>query len=128
MKRNGMAIIKSPLLRTQADIDTEYEKMVFLKIQREETIIGSIRAYEANDICHVGKLMVSPKYQNKGIGTALLLHVETYFPTVEAYELFTGHRSGKNLHLYKKLGYAVSENRQVSPSLTMVFLRKENRV
>ncbi|WP_198936769.1 GNAT family N-acetyltransferase [Domibacillus epiphyticus] len=31
-------------------------------------IIGSVRAYEKEGICYIGKLMVQPAYQNKGLG------------------------------------------------------------
>jgi GNAT superfamily N-acetyltransferase len=50
--------------------------------------------------------MVELKLQNRGIGTLLMKAVEQYFVLeVKRYELFTGHKSIGNLHLYQKLGY-----------------------
>ena len=40
-------------------------------------IIGSVRAYQENGTVYIGKLMVYPKMQKKGIGTKLLLEIET---------------------------------------------------
>lgn len=116
-----------PLLQTLKDLEDEYESMVFLKIEREGEIVGSIRAFEQDGICNVGKLVVSPRHQNQGLGTALLLEVESLFPSAEAFELFTGSRSTRNLHLYEKLGYFIVRQQEVSPSLTLVFLRKPNQ-
>jgi hypothetical protein len=31
--------------------------------------------------------------------------IEEHFKFADRYELFTGHRSGRNLYLYQKLGY-----------------------
>jgi len=116
-----------PLLQTLADLQNEYRHMLFLKIESGGEIIGSIRAFAQGGICLVGKLIVSPRHQNRGLGTALLRDVESRFPEAEAFELFTGARSAKNLHLYRKLGYSVVRQQDASPTLTLVFLRKPNR-
>ncbi|MEF2230076.1 MAG: GNAT family N-acetyltransferase [Pseudodesulfovibrio sp.] len=116
-----------PLRQTLEDLRDEYKRMLFLVIESKGALIGSIRAFAQGGICLVGKLIVSPRHQNRGLGTALLREVESRFPDAKAYELFTGARSAKNLHLYRKLGYSVVRRQDVSPSLTLVFLRKPNR-
>jgi hypothetical protein len=40
------------------------------------------------------------------------------------YELFTGHRSRKNLHLYDKLGYRPLSTRRLNDRVTLVYLEK----
>lgn len=40
------------------------------------------------------------------------------------YELFTGHKSEKNLYLYKKLGYTEFKREKVNDNLTLVYLKK----
>jgi hypothetical protein len=40
------------------------------------------------------------------------------------YELFTGHKSKRNLYLYKKLGYCEFRREKVSENLSLVFLEK----
>jgi len=77
------------------------------------------------DTCYVGKLIVHPAYQNRGIGYALLTHVESLAGVARRFELFTGHRSERNLHLYQKLGYREFKRETVHHRLTLVFMEKQ---
>ena len=87
-------------------------------------IVGSVRAYEQDGTCHVGRLIVLPAHQNQGLGTRLLREVEAAFPDAERYALFTGHKSARNLYLYDRLGYKEFKREPVSEALTIVFLEK----
>ncbi len=68
--------------------------------------------------------MVKPDSQNKGIGTKLMQAIEEYFKMADRYELFTGHRSARNLYLYRKLGYREFKRVTVNDWITLVFLEK----
>ena len=68
-------------------------------------IVGSVRAYLERGTAYIGRLIVKPEYQNKGIGTKLMEAIEQHFKFANRYELFTGHKSTQNLHLYQELGY-----------------------
>jgi GNAT superfamily N-acetyltransferase len=69
--------------------------------------------------------MVELKLQNRGIGTLLMKAVEQYFVLeVKRYELFTGHKSIGNLHLYQKLGYWEFKRIHINDALAMVFMEK----
>ena len=116
-----------PLLQTLEDLEAEFDTMLFLKIESDGSLVGSVRACEKDGVCHIGKLIVSPEHQNNGLGTSLLLEMERRFPHVSAYALFTGGKSSKNLGLYDKLGYVRTECTRVSDALTIVHLRKPNR-
>ena len=116
-----------PLLQTLEDLEAEFETMLFLKIEIDGALVGSVRACEKDGVCHIGKLIVSPERQNNGLGSALLLEMERHFPHVSAYALFTGGKSSKNLGLYDKHGYVRTERTRVSDALTVVHLRKPNR-
>ena len=94
-----------PLQQTLKEIENELEDNVFLKVDKDGEIIGSVRAMSKEGTCYIGKLIVSPAHQNRGIGKKLLSEIETLFPDVNRYELFTGAKSLKNLHIYKTLGY-----------------------
>lgn len=65
-----------------------------------------------------------PDFQNKGIGTQLLRAIEAEFDGAPRYELFTGHRSSKNLHLYQKFGYKIFRKEQISQKVTLVYMEK----
>jgi len=95
-----------PLKQTIDEIKKQFESHLFLKAVCEGRIIGTVRAYEDNGICYVGRLAVHPDYQNKGIGTALMNEIERGFES-KRFELFVGTKSSKNIHLYKKLGYTI---------------------
>ena len=113
-----------PLKQTLPEIQNEYASGVILKaIDDCNTIIGSVRAYRKCDTVHIGKLIVHPEHQKKGIGTALLQEIETVCPSAR-YELFTSDKSQNNLRLYKKLGYQCFKEQEITPSLRFVFLEK----
>ena len=115
-----------PLHQTLDEIKSEYNHRIFLKVEHNNKIIGSVRAHLEKGTCYIGKLIVHPNYQNLGIGTRLLHVAEKQFPDSERYELFTGKKSEKNLHIYKKNGYRFFKSKVVSEKLTLVFLEKIN--
>ena len=124
-----------PLIQSFNEIKQEFSQQVFLKAiekGKEEgdpatmMIVGSVRAYLERGTAYIGRLIVKPEYQNKGIGTKLMQAIEQHFKFANRYELFIGHKSTRNLHLYQKLGYYEFKRVPVNESLTMVFLEKYN--
>jgi ribosomal protein S18 acetylase RimI-like enzyme len=113
-----------PLLQTLEEIRAEFERMLILKAVLEQMIVGSVRAYSREETCFVGRLIVRPEFQDRGIGTSLLNEIERRFPDVRRFELFTGHKSERNLHLYKKLGYRPFRTEEIHPGLSLVYLEK----
>jgi len=113
-----------PLTQTLSQIETEFESKVFLKAVSAKKIIGSVRASVENDTCHVGRLIVHPDYQKKGIGTQLLLKIETFFSDSERFELFTGSGSINNIRLYRRLGYQAYREEKLSPKVRLIFMEK----
>lgn len=113
-----------PLKQTLEDVQNEYEKGVFLKALDEKgKIIGSVRGYLEDGTVYIGKLMVHPQDQGKGIGTKLLLSIEREFPGYR-YELFTSTKSKRNIELYEKLGYKVFSEKNITEELRFVYLEK----
>ncbi len=113
-----------PLLQTPEEIRADFERMAFFKATAGERIVGSVRGYVRDGACHIGRLIVHPDTQNRGIGARLMQALEQHFATVRRFELFTGHQSEPALHLYHKLGYHEFK-RQDMATHTIVFLRKE---
>ena len=119
---NSQAI--PPLTQTLEDVQHEYEKGIILKATDEAgSIIGSVRAYCENGTVYIGKLMVHPDHQGKGIGTKLLIAIEACYTNVR-YELFTSTRSQKNIHMYEHLGYKIFNEKAINEELRFVYLEK----
>ncbi len=113
-----------PLKQTLADVEDEYQRGIILKaLDENNVIIGSVRAFCNNGTVYIGKLMVHPSKQGQGIGTQLLLEMEKQYPK-QRYELFTSTRSEKNIALYKKLGYKIFDEEQVTEELRFVYMEK----
>ena len=115
-----------PLTQTIGELKEEFKSSTILKAVDSEKIIGSIRAFEKDGICNIGKLIVHPYFQNRGIGRKLLDTIESIFESCRKYALYTGSESVKNLHFYDKAGYKIVDNEKVSDKLTLVYLEKEN--
>ena len=113
-----------PLKQTLVEVEKEYQRGIILKaLDEDKTIIGSVRAFCDNGSVYIGKLMVHPSKQGQGIGTQLLLEIEKQYPK-QRYELFTSTRSEKNIVLYKKLGYKIFDEKQVTEELRFVYMEK----
>ncbi len=113
-----------PLQQTITELREDFKFQTFLKVTHNEKIIGSVRAYRDGDTCFIGRLIVHPKHQNKGIGTKLLKSIEKNFDTIKRYELFTGDKSMRNLYLYKKLGYKIFKMEVLNEDVKLKFLEK----
>ena len=113
-----------PLKQTIEELYNEFQKGTILKALDDiGVIIGSVRAYQENGTVYIGKLMVHPKMQRKGIGTKLLLEIEREYPN-QRYELFTSTKSISNIRLYERLGYKILKKETVSQELQFVYLQK----
>jgi hypothetical protein len=42
------------------------------------------------------------------------------------FELFTGHKSEKNIHIYKKLGYKNFKTDKITDNLNLIYMEKTN--
>lgn len=116
-----------PLRQTLDEIKQEFATHVFLKAVIESELVGSVRGYQTNDSCHIGRLIVLPEHQNKGIGSALLKEIENHFGTTRRFELFTGAQSHENLRLYKRHGYNEFKKEQLKTKVFLVYMEKHIR-
>jgi ribosomal protein S18 acetylase RimI-like enzyme len=113
-----------PLVQTLESRKKEFESQLFLKITKGRRIIGSAKGYQKDSTCYIGKVIVHPELQNRGIGKRLMQEIESRFPSARRFELFTGSASQRNIAFYQKLGYQIFDERQVSGKLRLVFMEK----
>lgn len=100
-----------PLKQTLEELKKQFENHIILKTVLDNKIIGTIRAYEKDGTCYIGRLAVHPDMQNQGVGTALMKEIERCYPK-KRYELFVGSKSNNNIRLYQKLGYSIYKSNQ----------------
>ncbi len=116
-----------PLKQTLPAMEEELRTQVVLKACTPQgRIIGSVRGCAQEGTCFVGKLIVHPESQGQGLGTYLIQEIERWFPEVQRFELFTGHLSARNLHIYQKCGYQTFREEVVSQRLTLRYMEKRN--
>jgi ribosomal protein S18 acetylase RimI-like enzyme len=113
-----------PLTQTLDELRQEFAMSVILKAVNETgEIIGSVRASAEGDTAYIGKLIVHPDHQNKGLGRRLLQAAENAFPG-KRYALHTRNKSVKNLRLYERCGYNRYKEDAAAPGLVFVYLEK----
>jgi ribosomal protein S18 acetylase RimI-like enzyme len=113
------------LTQTIIDLKKEFKDRTFYKVEENGMIIASVRCFINNQTLYVEKLIVDPDFQNRGIGTAIMHDIENrYSAVVSRYELSTGHKSSRNLHLYKKLGYKEMRQKPLNASCNLIVLGK----
>jgi GNAT superfamily N-acetyltransferase len=118
---NNLSI--QPLTQTSEQVTAEFQNNIFIKAVWDGRIIGSVRAYENGGTAYIGKLMVLPGYQDRGVGKRLLQAIEREYRG-KRFELYTGAKSTKNLSLYETFGYSRFKTEEAAPGLTMVYLEK----
>lgn len=113
-----------PLTQTLEQLLEEMPRKVVLAARDGATLIGSARGFVREHTGVIERLIVHPDWQGRGIGTRLLVAIEAALRPVRRFELFTGHRSERNLALYERLGYVRFKRERITPSLEFVYLEK----
>jgi len=115
-----------PLLQTLEDTKADFEHGRFLKATLKGKIIGSVKAYAKDGTCHIGRLVVHPDYQRRGIGSQLMHAIEGTFEDADRFELFTAHRSTPALELYQAMGYQEFKREKMNTH-DLVYMEKHPR-
>ncbi len=113
-----------PLTQTLEEFRNDFENQLILKIILDGKIMGSVRGFVREGTCYIGRLIVHPDFQNRGIGTHLMNRIEKDFKEAKRFEIFTGHKSERNLYLYQKLGYQPFKSVKANEKLPIVYLEK----
>ncbi|MGW0505018.1 GNAT family N-acetyltransferase [Micromonospora sp. NPDC003241] len=114
-----------PLQESFADLGASTSTWRIWCLRRDGRLIGSVRARADGDAWLVGRLMVAPDQAGRGIGSWLLAHAESQAPeTTTHHALCTGHRSTRNIGVYERAGYTVTE---VDAAQGVVHLVKPRR-
>jgi GNAT superfamily N-acetyltransferase len=113
-----------PLTQTLEEMEVDIGNQLVLKAYIKGRIVGSVRGHTEGGTCLIGRLIVHPAFQNRGIGSQLMEEMETRFRHAERFELFTGHKSERPLRFYEKRGYRAFRREEITQNLTLVYLEK----
>jgi NADH:ubiquinone oxidoreductase subunit B-like Fe-S oxidoreductase len=109
-----------------AELTGDFGRMIFLKGLVNGKIVASVRGYDdGQGTAHILRLIVHPYFQGRGYAQQLVAAIEKAFPQCRRFEIFTGHRSERNLHLYGKLGYKRFKSEPFSPQVEWVYMEKQ---
>jgi GNAT superfamily N-acetyltransferase len=115
----------SALTESPAEVREAILSSVVLVARVGHRIVGAVRGRVEGEVCHVGRLVVAPDMQGRGVGRRLLLAVEGEVPrSVRRFTLFTGDRSVGNLSLYRRVGYVRSREERVADTLSLIHMDK----
>nr|WP_193318828.1 GNAT family N-acetyltransferase [Nonomuraea phyllanthi] len=114
-----------PLVESLEQVRKIIESAVMLKALDAGRVVGAVRGQVSGTTCLVGRLVVAPDHQGRGIGTALLAALHEAVPEARAFDLFTGHLSEANLRLYRRLGYRETRRERMDDHLTLIHLRRQ---
>ncbi|MBO0841769.1 MAG: tRNA (guanosine(37)-N1)-methyltransferase TrmD [Nocardioides sp.] len=88
-------------------------------------LVGAVSGRLVDDQWDIGKLMVAPDLQGRGLGRALLDHIQAVAPaSARGVVLFTGARSERNLRTYKKAGFRLRRDLTAPPGAVVLSKRR----
>ncbi len=113
-----------PLQQTLEQLREAFKTQTLFKAVINGKVVGSIRGYVAEGTGHISRLSVHPYFQSKGVGKKLVAAIETRLADAKRFEVFTWHKSKRNLALYGKLGYKEFKTDQLNSAVNRVYLEK----
>ncbi len=95
-----------PLDEGLADVQAWLGEWTTLVLRSAGRLVAAARGRRSGEKWDIGRLMVAPDLQGRGLGRLLLTAIEEAAPPdVTGYVLFTGAGSERNLRMYRKAGY-----------------------
>ncbi|MFB9313858.1 tRNA (guanosine(37)-N1)-methyltransferase TrmD [Nocardioides plantarum] len=90
-------------------------------------LVGAVRGRLVGDAWDIGRVMVAPDLQGRGLGRLLLEHVQRVAPPeATSYVLFTGAQSHANIRMYRKAGFRLRPD-IAAPPLAVVLTKTRSR-
>jgi ribosomal protein S18 acetylase RimI-like enzyme len=116
-----------PLVQTLAELEDDLRCQVVIKGTEDGVLVASARGYERDGTAYIGRVIVHPAWQGRGLGKRTMAAIEAELAGARRFELFTGHLSTRNLAFYRGLGYRDFKTVTVTTALSFVYLEKSAR-
>ena len=102
----------------------QFAQCTTLKIENGEgLIVGSVNGKVTDGSLYIGRLMVLPEYQQRGIGKRLFREIQSRLPHVRAW-LCTCQQIRPPYDFYLREGFKHYQSEIVGPGLTWAFMEK----
>ncbi len=97
-------------------------------VRVEGRLVGAVRGRMEGEAWDIGRIMVVPDLQGRGLGRLLLEHVQDAAPPeATSYVLFTGHRSVDNIRMYRRAGFRLRPDLAPPPLAVVMTKRRITR-
>ena len=116
-----------PLAEELDDLVRDFSLSIIFKAVWAGRLVGSVRGTVQGDVCHVRRMSVDPGFHGRGVGSALLAHVEAGAGPVSRFELSTSTQNAEAIRLYERRGYVATRTEADSPAGPMVHMERVNR-
>lgn len=115
-----------PALRESlADVEDSLDEWTYFVVRVQGRLVGAVRgrlaAHGDATVWDIGRVMVAPDLQGRGLGRALLEHIQAAAaPEASAYVLFTGLRSAANQRMYRRAGFRLRKDLPAPPGAVIL--------
>ncbi|MCW2759098.1 MAG: trmD [Nocardioidaceae bacterium] len=121
--RDNPSVVIPALQESLADVQAWLATDTVFVARSAGRLVGSVRARLREKTWDVGRLMVAPDLQGRGLGRSLLSQIEGEAPDdATGFELFTGALSARNIKAYKRAGYRLAG--EVEPGVVRMTKRR----
>ena len=102
----------------------EFSQCMTLKVENEEgVIVASVHGKVTDGSLYIGRLMVLPEYQQRGIGKRLFHEIQSRLPHLRTW-LCTCQQVRPPYEFYLREGFRPYQSEIVGPGLTWTYMEK----
>ncbi|GAB3009375.1 GNAT family N-acetyltransferase [Niabella terrae] len=114
-----------PMRQTLTELEAEFDQgALFLAGYQGGRMVASVRGWLEGDTASLNKLIVHPDFQRRRYGRYMMAAIEDELAAAQRYELFTGHKSERNIRFYEDAGYRIFKIQKIHEDLSLVYFEK----
>ena len=106
-------------------VEASVDDWAYFVVRLAGRLVGAVRGrlvvHADTTVWDIGRVMVAPDVQGRGLGRVLLEHIQAVAPAeASSYVLFTGARSADNQRMYKKAGFTLRHDLPAPPGAVIL--------